>query len=280
MQAAGDSLLPPRLLRDGEQLIRTFIASSPTSLLERAILGSGVQHLRRCIVALTTVRIVQIAVNRDLTPRGALSQISWGDVKSFQLASLRRTLTITFRNGNRQRFSDLAFADVQVLRELLPDLVGRGMPTAVKEREALCAACLTSLRPASGECPNCHAPMKRRAHAVRLAWWSAGGGYHYLGFPQMAVLAGMIEIFFFAAFLLALATSFQRHGLIGAIGVLSTTVLFIEWKAMIVAHTASLASEITLDASRRPDGEETLFDVIEDAMRWIYGVSRRDTAPR
>jgi hypothetical protein len=266
-----------RLMREDERVLRTFVACTPSPLLERAFLGSGLQHLRRCIVAVTSERIVQIAVHRDLTPRGAVSQISWGDVRSFHVAPIRRALVIRFRNGKTQRFSDLSFADAHALRDLLPPLIGHGQMTSSKARESLCAACLTPLRPGSPACPRCHAPMKRRSHAAKLAWWSAGGGYHYLGFPQMALLAGIIDFVFFAALLLSLVSALHRNGLDAAIIVVCITIVFIEWKALIVAHTASLASETTLDRVRRRDGEETLFDVLGDAVKWVSrGLTHQD----
>ena len=258
-----------RVLRPDEQLLRTFIACSPSPFLERTILGSGLQHLRRAIVAVTSERMVLVAVTRDLTPRGAISQIAWGDVKSVRVGVLRRTAVLTFRNGNRQRFSDLTFSDAHALRETLPPLAGQGQVTAAKEREPLCAECLKPLRPGAPSCPNCHTPMRQRSHAAKLAWWSAGGGYHYLGFRQMALLAGLVDFCFFAAFLLSAIAAMQRHGLAGATALLCTTVLFIEWKATIVAHTASLANETTIDVRRPRDGSDTIFDVIDDALQWM-----------
>ncbi|HEX9161154.1 MAG TPA: hypothetical protein VF980_05545 [Thermoanaerobaculia bacterium] len=258
-----------RVMRDGEHSLRTFVACSPSSVLERAILGSGIQHLRRCIVAITTERLIQIAVHRDLSPRGALSQIWWGDVKSFRVSMIRRTLVLTFRSGRTQRFTDLAFGDAQAIHDLIAPLAGRGQTTVNKGRESLCALCMTQLRPGSPACPNCHAPMRRRGHAIKLAWWSAGGGYHYLGFPHLAVLAGMIEIGFYAVFAFAIVAALQRHGLMGAIVAVCTTVLFVEWKAAVISHTASLANEATLDLRPRHDGDETLVEILEDAMQWM-----------
>ncbi|GAC1403033.1 MAG: hypothetical protein NVSMB68_16580 [Thermoanaerobaculia bacterium] len=258
-----------RILREDEPLLRTFVACTPSPLLERSILGSGLQHLRRAIVAVTNERMILIGVHRDLSPRGTVSQISWGDVKSARVGVLRRTVVLRFRNGTRQRFSDLSFEAAGAMRELLPPLVSSGKMTAAKEREPLCAGCLRVLRPGATLCPNCRAPMKRRSHAARLAWWSAGGGYHYLGFRQMALLAGLVDFLFFVAFLLSGIAALQRHGLSGAIALLCTTVLFIEWKAVIVAHTTSLANEITLDVASSRDGSETIFDVIDDALQWM-----------
>lgn len=257
-----------RILRHDERLLRTFVACSPSPLIERALLGSGLEHLRRVIVAVTNERIVLVAVNRDLTPRGAVSQISWGDVKSAKIGPLRRTMLLTFRNGAKQRFSDLSFAAANALRTIVPPLVGHGPMSAAKEREPLCAACLKVLRPAAPSCPNCHMPMKRRDHATGLAWWSAGSGYHYLGFRQMALLAGLTDFVFFAAFMLSGVAATQYHGLTGSIAPLCTTILFIEWKAIIVAHTASLANETTIDIRTR-DQNDTIFDVIEDALQWL-----------
>ena len=257
-----------RILRDGETTLRTFVACSPAPLFERAVLGSGLEHLRRAFVIVTNERMILIGVHRDLTPRGAISQISWGDVRSCTIAQVRRTLILRFRNGSKLRFSDLSFADAHALRDLLPRLSGHGQMTSTKEREPLCAACLAPLRPASPSCPNCQAPMKRRGHAVKLAWWSAGGGYHYLGFPQMALLAGIVELVFIAAFVLTLTAVLQWQGIAAAIAVVCLTIVFLEWKAVIAAHTASLANETTLDVNRR-EGEDNLFDVLEDAMRWL-----------
>lgn len=256
-----------RVLRHGEQPLRTFVACSPSRFLERTILGSGLQHLRRALIAITNERIVMVAVNRDLTPRGAISQIALGNVQSVRVGLLRRTVVLTFRNGNRQRISDLTFSDAQALRELLPPLAGRGQMTAAKEREPLCAECLKPLRPGVPSCPNCRTPMKRSSHAAKLAWWSAGGGYHYLGFRQMALLAGIIDFCFVAAFLIFGVGAMQRHGLSGSIALLCTTVLFIEWKVAIVAHTASLANEMTIDVRRvRDEADDTIFDLIDDAL--------------
>ncbi|MGZ5493438.1 MAG: hypothetical protein ACXW3E_08150 [Thermoanaerobaculia bacterium] len=265
-----------RLLHESESLLRTFVACSPAPLLERSILGSGLQHLRRCIVAVTTGRIVMIAVHLDLTPRGALSQISWGDVKSFSIGSIRRTLVLQFRNGRRQRFTDLTFADVQALRDMLPPLIGHGPMTAAKERESLCARCLATLRPGSPVCTKCQAPRKSRSHAAKLAWWSAGGGYHYLGFTRMAVLTGLVELCFLAVFVVAAVAAFQRNGLSGAIAFVCLTILFLEWKTIVVAHTASLANETTIDLEQRRPENETLFDIMDDSVRWIYSATRRE----
>lgn len=269
-----DALLR-RVLHSDERLLRTFVACSPSPLLERTLLGSGLQHLRLAVVAVTNERMILIGVHRDLAPRGAISQISWGDVKAVRVGVLRRTVSVTFRNGKRQRFSDLTFGAAHALRELLPRLAGNGQMTAAKEREPLCFECLRVLRPGATACPNCHSPMRRRSHAARLAWWSAGGGYHYLGYRQMALLAGLVDFVFVAVFLVAGAVALQHHGLGGAITFLCTTILFIEWKAAIVAHTGSLAREMSLD--RRPrDGEETIFDVIDDALQWLR-IDRRQT---
>ncbi len=262
-------LLLQRVLHSDEHLLRTFVACSPSPLAERSILGSGLQHLRRAVVAVTYERMILIAVHRDLTPRGAISQISFGDVREIRVRAWRRTVVIVFRNGTRQRFSDLTFGAVQALGELLPPLAGRGQMTAAKAREPLCAGCLRVIRQGAPACPYCHAPMKRRRHAARLAWWSAGGGYHYLGFRQMALLTGLIDFFFFAALLLAGLATLRHLHLDAAIALLCTIVLFIEWKAAVVHHTASLAEEMTLDLDRKHDGNDTIFDVIDDALRWL-----------
>jgi hypothetical protein len=259
-----------RLRRDGEELLHTFVACSPASLGERIVLGSGVQHLRLGVIAVTTQRLVFIAVTRHLRPRGSVSQIWWGDVKSVRVSTIRRTVVITFRNGRTQRLTDLAFGDASKLATILRDLPGTGLPTSAKEREPLCAACLAPLRPNVTSCANCHMRMKRRGHATKLAWWSAGGGYHYLGFPHMAMLAGMIEIAFLGIFVFALAHAITSHGLAGSIAAICTLIVFIEWKALVVSHTASLANELIVDATPPRDGSETLLEVIDDAMQWIY----------
>ncbi len=234
------------VVRDDETLLRSFICCSPSPLLERTLLGSGVQHLRLAIAGITTKRIILIGINRDQTFRGCVSQIAWGDVKSATIATVRRSMVLTFRNGTKQRFSDLTFADAKELREIVPPLVGQGPMSASKERERLCGACLNVLRPGSASCPNCHAPMKRRDRATRLASWSSPAGYFYLGFTPMALLAGLMDVIFFAAFLLSGYAALQRH-LFGTTALLCVTVLFLEWKALVIAHTTSLANETALD---------------------------------
>jgi hypothetical protein len=118
--------------------------------------------------------------------------------------------------------------------------------------------------------------MKSRSHAAKLAWWSAGGGYHYLGFTRMAVLTGLVELCFFAVFVVAAAAAFQRNGLSGAIAFVCLTILFLEWKMIVVAHTASLANETTIDLEQRRPENETLFDIMDDSVRWIYSATRRE----
>jgi len=150
-----------RLMRGEEEVRGIVVACSPSPLLERALLGSGVQHLRRCIVVISSQRIVQIAVNRDLTLRDAVSQIAYGDVRQVRFGRLRRTMTLIFRNGQKQRFTDLTFADLQLLQEIIPPLLGHAQPTPAKGREWLCGACLAVLRRGSAVRSDWHAPMKR-----------------------------------------------------------------------------------------------------------------------
>ena len=262
-----------RLMQGEEQLRGVVVACSPSPLLERTLLGSGAQHLRRCIVAVTTERIVQIAVHRDLTLRDAVSQIFFGDVRSARFGRLRRTMTIVFRNGKKQRFTDMTFADMQELRGMMPLLIGHGQATPAKGRQWLCGSCLAALRRGSPFCPNCHTPMKRRDQAVKLAWWWPGGGYGYLGFPQMATLAAIVESGLFILLLIALASALRFHN---ALAVVWLTIIFCQWKAAVAAHAGSLAWETQIDRDTAGRARPTPADLI----RLVGRVLRRSAGLR
>ncbi|HEY3055888.1 MAG TPA: hypothetical protein VGK31_08160 [Thermoanaerobaculia bacterium] len=242
-----------RLIQGEEEVLGLVVACSPSPLLERALLGSGVQHLRRCTVAVTTDRIVLIAVHRDLTLRDAVSQISYGDVRSVRFGKLRRTMTIIFRNRKKQRFTDLTFADIELLQKIVPPLIGRGLPTPAKGRECLCGSCLAVLRRGSPFCPNCHAPMKRRDQAVKLAC--------------LLVL-----------FLIALASAVRFDS---ALAVVWLTIIFCLWKAAVAAHAGSLAWETQLDRDTEGRSRPTPADLIRTAMNvlrrlpWSAAARRR-----
>ncbi|HEV8658710.1 MAG TPA: hypothetical protein VGS96_08775 [Thermoanaerobaculia bacterium] len=252
-----------RLIQGEEEVRGLVVACSPSPLLERALLGSGVQHLRRCIVAVTSHRIVQIAVNRDLTLRDAVSQILYGDVRSVRFGRLRRTMTVIFRNGRKQRFTDLTFADIELLREIVPPLIGSSHPTPAKGREWLCGSCLAVLRRGSPFCPNCHTPMKRRDQAVKLAWWWPGGGYGYLGFPEMATLTAIVEAGLVVLFLIALASAMRFDS---ALAVVWLTIIFCHWKAAVAAHAGSLAWETQLDRDTEGRSRPTPADLVKTAV--------------
>jgi hypothetical protein len=257
-----DSILQ-RLIQGEEEVRGLVVACSPAPLLERALLGSGVQHLRRCIVAVTTNRIVMIAVNRDLSLRDAVSQISYGDIRSVRFGRVRRTMTLTFRNRKKQRFTDLTFADVDLLRKIVPPLIGRGLPTPAKGREWLCGSCLAILRRGSPFCPNCHAPMKRRDQAVKLAWWWPGGGYGYLGFPEMATLTAIVEAGLVVLFLLAVGSALRFDS---ALAVVWLTIIICHWKAAVAAHAGSLAWETQLDRDTEGRSRPTPADLFKTAV--------------
>ncbi|HSP17743.1 MAG TPA: PH domain-containing protein [Thermoanaerobaculia bacterium] len=257
-----------RMLGEREEVLRVFLACSPSPLLERMSLGSGLQHLRRCIVAVTSDRIVLVAVARDLKPRDSVSQISFGDVASFTFHVVRRTMTIHFRRGTKQRFSDLSLTDVQALRDLLPPLIQNRQPTPTKERESLCACCLAVLRRGSQVCPHCHAPMKRRDEAIRLSWWWPGGGYGYLGFPEMATLTAIVESGIAVLFVLAAMAMTGVHRMVAATAIVALTILFLEWKSAVAAHAARLTEETIFDRDAEGDPRPTPADILLAAVRW------------
>lgn len=270
-----------RMLRDHEEVVHVFLACSPAGPVERILLGSGLEHVRRCVVVLTSSRIIQIAVTRALELRDAISQIAWGDIASSSTNALLRTMTVRFRGGGVQRFSGIARADLHALRSLLPALAGIGHPTAAKGRETLCPCCLASLRRGSQVCPSCRSAMKRRDKAVRLSWTWPGGGYAYLGFPQMATLAAIVESGLVILFFLSVAAAIRPGGFLAAVAVVCITIAAVEWKAAVASHTASLSEETYLDHDRGDEFRATPLQLVRAArelfQELFHAGSRRAT---
>ncbi|HSP34182.1 MAG TPA: hypothetical protein VLU46_07705 [Thermoanaerobaculia bacterium] len=98
---------------------------------------------------------------------------------------MARTMTLHFRSGQSQRFSDLGRGDLDVLREVWCSVALQRDERRAEARRYTRG----SGQRGSQVCPSCRSPMKRRDKALRLSWARPGGGYAYLGFPQMTTIA-------------------------------------------------------------------------------------------
>jgi hypothetical protein len=223
------------VLRPGETVLLAAPACSPMSLMEQWTTGWVIYYLKRCLLVVTDRRILELAVRRDLSPRGSVVEIDHGGVVQAKVSSFfSRSLALRYFRGGGDVFPQLDGKAAAKLKALLPSLTGKG--TAAHEgRQHLCPRCLGRLHSVD-RCPQCFLEFKTRAQATRYALLFPGGGYFYTGHPVLGTLDALVEGFLLILLLIALFDTVTAGGVENLSGVIAVTAFLAFEKALSVYH--------------------------------------------
>lgn len=194
-----------QFLEPDESIVLAVRGRSPVSTLEAISTGWVIYYARRCVLVVTSKRILHIPVRVNLSPRKSIAEARYGDIATLKFrAFLGRALALTYKSGKRETFSAIPSAEFKKLKMVLNAPPSEGPVTEAGERRHLCPKCMSPLRKDTYECPTCRLEFKSRGQAVRRALLVPGGGWFYTGYPMLGVLYGLIEVLLLADILLAL----------------------------------------------------------------------------
>ena len=194
------------LLEPGERVLLAAPACSPAGVIEQLTTGWVIYYLKRCVLVLTDRRIVQVMTKPNLTSRGSLAEIRYGDVVESKVSVLLgRKLTFRYRDQRSESFTQLEPASVKKLKVLLPTLTAHGAASAgAGGRQHLCPRCATRLPSGVYRCPTCFLEFKTPEAALKYSVLFPGGGYFYTGHPVLGILDALAETFLIVALVIGL----------------------------------------------------------------------------
>lgn len=193
------------LLEPDERVLMAAAACAPAGVLEQLTTGWVIFYLKRCVLVVTDRRILQLMVKPNLTPRGSMAEVRYGDLAETKSGSfLRPTVTLRYRNQRTETFTHLESSSVKKIAALVPTRL-RGASPGQGGRQPLCPRCAQRLTPDVYRCPHCFLEFKTPEAAVKYSLLFPGGGYFYTGHPLLGVADAVTEsVLLIAVVLLAI----------------------------------------------------------------------------
>jgi hypothetical protein len=194
-----------QFLEPDETILFAVRGRSPVSTLEAMSTGWVIYYARRCVLVVTSKRILHIPTRANLRPKKSIAEVRYGDIATLKFRTfLGRALALRYKSGKRETFSAIPSGEFKKLKVVLDALPKDGPASEAGERRHLCPKCMSPLRKDTYACPTCRLEFKRRRQAVRKALLLPGGGWFYTGYPLLGVLYALIEVFLLVDIMLSL----------------------------------------------------------------------------
>jgi len=249
---AGKLLFLKEFLEDGEKLLVTTTAVSPTSFFEQLTTGFIFVYIKRCLLVMTDRRIFHIPTNMNYNYRRSIAQIRYSDTES--IVQKGSKLKIKYKSGAKDLFLYVRRAERKKIRAILPSLSHEGPPSKSGKRVHLCPRCSAELENDLFECPSCALEFKSRKTALKLSIWLPGGGYFYTGHPLLGIGDALFELLLILAVIVSLIPDAEfPDGNFGS-AIVFGVILLIE-KMITIYHANHFVKEyLTKDKEIKPVG--------------------------
>ncbi|MGD2272096.1 MAG: hypothetical protein PVI06_16965 [Desulfobacterales bacterium] len=177
-----------------EKILLVTTGYSPTTTIDRLLVGWFFVYLKRSLFIFTDQRIFHIPTTPVYKYRGSIAQIPYGACKAIDMKG--RTLEVQYKKfGRIEKFFGIAGKERKKIKELLKTLPMGKKEAATAERTFLCPRCATPLTGHKYACMKCDLKFKTKALAVINAIIFPGGGYLYLRQYFLGMTAAILEIF-------------------------------------------------------------------------------------
>jgi hypothetical protein len=194
-----------QFLEPDEIILLAVRGRSPVSTLETLSTGWTIYYARRCVLVVTSKRILHIPTRANFRPKRSIAEVRYGDIAMLTFPTfLSRALALKYKSGKRERFSAIPSGEFKKLKVVLDALPKEGPTSEAGERRHLCPKCMSPLRKDTYACPTCRLEFKSRRQAVRRALLLPGGGWFYTGYPMLGVLYALIEVLLLVDIMLSL----------------------------------------------------------------------------
>lgn len=224
-----------------EKILLVTSGYSPTTTIDRLLVGWFFVYLKRSLFIFTDQRIFHIPTTPVYRYRGSVAQIPYGACKAINIKG--RSLEVEYKKfGKIEKFFGIAGKERKKIKELLKTLPIGKAEAATAQRNFLCPRCAAPLTDNKYICAKCELKFKTKALAVISAVLFPGGGYLYLRQYFLGMIAAILEIFLIA--LIVISVMDILNGLPNSLIplLLSGLALILE-KAITVVHAATFVIE-------------------------------------
>jgi hypothetical protein len=179
-----------------EKILVVTTGYSPTTVIEKYLIGWLFVYLKRSLFVFTDQRIYHIPTTPVYKYRGSIAQIQYGACKSIGIKG--RSLVVEYKKGGRiEKFFGIAGKEKKKIISLLKTLPIGKQPPEVAERSFLCPRCAAPLSENKYTCGKCDLKFKTPVFAVLSAILFPGGGYFYTRQYLLGSMAAILELFLF-----------------------------------------------------------------------------------
>ena len=198
LESVGDVLR--RVLEPGETIF--YMASAqpmPGALAQFFGGGWHVYSLPRTLFIATDRRIVTLRLRKKMAGwnwNQGIQTVRWGDLTAVKSGGfISRTLTLTFRNGEKREFWRFESGDMKKLGQLWDAMRehAAGETSAAGGIQPLCPKCLAALSPKHYKCASCGTEFKDEKTLWQRGLMIPGGASLYVGASGLGVLRAVFE---------------------------------------------------------------------------------------
>lgn len=179
-------------LKKDEKVLLVATGCSPMSALEQMTTGWIIYYVKRSIFIFTDRRIFHVPANSNFTYRNSISQILYSDCAEIKMGW--GTLTIKYRNGDKERFYYISSAERKKIKSLAETVQTVGEKSRYGKRTHICPRCGVELENGRYTCPSCRLEFKSKDRAMRISLIYPGGGYFYTGHPLLGIVDAITEL--------------------------------------------------------------------------------------
>ncbi|HEX7319715.1 MAG TPA: hypothetical protein VF399_05090 [bacterium] len=227
-------------LKSDEKIVMATEGCSPFSVLEQLMTGWYIYTMKRSLLIFTNKRIFHVPIRMNGSYRYSIAQISYADCQKIEMK--RGALSLEYRNGKKERFSNVGFRDRKKIEVLMGSSSFTGEPTNTRGRVHLCPRCTNELVAGKYTCPTCHLAFKDKKEAKKISIIYPGGGYFYTNHLFLGISDAITEAIFTLLIIMALVGIFTREEGSIAMLIFFSFFLFIE-KMVTVYHSNHFIDE-------------------------------------
>lgn len=178
------------ILEEGEEILLASRSVSPFTHLEELTTFAWIYVIKRCLLVLTSRRILHFPSNYRFKPADSISQIRFQDIESFKG---KGRITFRYKNGTREFFSRVRNGKrlVQLLKK---SVTASSKSSPYAARQHLCPRCAAPLGRNRFSCPRCRFRFKRPRTAGLYSIFLPGGGYFFTRHPLLGLGSAVTEL--------------------------------------------------------------------------------------